>query len=416
MKVQTFVIFSLFISSPLMGKSLSVSIETPHAVLMNAETGAVLFEKGARTPIYPASTMKVATLLNVLEKSSNRLDEIVTASGESLRRVSEKEKVQSEFTLPPYILENDGRKIDIRVGEQFSVNNLLIAAMVVSANDACNVLAESLSGDIPTFVSEMNEMTKRLGCKNTHFVNPHGLHHPSHVSSAYDMAVITREALKYPFFLEMIGETSYLRPRSKLYPAKEYPKKSDRLTNPTSPYYYPKASVIKTGYHWRAKHNLIAWASNGERRVLVVLHKSPTTEGRYRDAIALFEKAFSEEKIERPIFRKGEMKFEKKIPKGKKMLVADFKEDVYFEYFPSEEPLLRTELTWHSLALPILAGEEVGQVSIYDPMDRLLKKEPLFAQKTVEKRSLYGLWLLLGSLLLALAIVYAIKKLKVVHQ
>ena len=394
MKSGSFFILFFSLVSSLIGKPLSVSIETPHAIMMNAETGQILFEKGARTPIYPASTMKIAAILNVLEKSSDRLDEMITSSAESLRIVSEKEKVQSGFTLPPYILEHDGRRISIRVGEAFSVRSLLSAAIIHSANDACNVLAENLSSGIPDFVSEMNELALRIGCKNTHFCNPHGLHQPDHFSTAYDMALITREALKYPLFLELIGETSYLRPKSKLQAAKEFVKKPSRFANKESPYYYPKAREIKTGYHWRAKHNVIVWASNGERRVLVVLHKSPTVEARCRDAIALFESAFSEEKIERPIFRKGEMKFQKKIPKGKTRLFADFSSDVYFQYFPSEEPLLHTALNWHDLSLPVFAGQEVGEVSIFDALDRCVKKEPIFAQKGVEKRSLSWLWFL----------------------
>jgi D-alanyl-D-alanine carboxypeptidase (penicillin-binding protein 5/6) len=376
--------------------------------MMNAETGQILFEKGARTPIYPASTMKVATILNVLEKASDRLDEKVIASQESLRRVSEKEKVQSGFTLPPYILEHDGKRIGIREGEIFSVRGLLSATIIYSANDACNVLADTLSPSISDFVSEMNELAKRLGCKNTHFCNPHGLHQPDHVSSSYDMALITREALKYPLFLELIGETSYIRPKSKLQPAKEFLKTPSRFANKESPYYYPKATVIKTGYHWRAKHNVIVWASNGERRVLVALHKSPTVEARHRDAIALFESAFSEAKIERPIFRKGEMKFEKKIPKGKTILSADFLDDIYFECFPSEEPILHTKLVWYNLTLPILAGTEVGEVLIFDVADKCLKKEPIFAKKTVEKRNFYWVWFLIFTLGVVSALLWAV--------
>jgi hypothetical protein len=87
------------------------------------------------------------------------------------------------------------------------------------------------------------------------------------------------------------------------------------------------------------------------------------------------------------------MKFEKKIPKGKRILSADFKEDVYITYFPSEEPKLQTELQWHKLALPVIEGQEVGEVLIFDAWDRCIKKEPIFATKTVEKRVFSIGWL-----------------------
>ena len=94
-------------------------------------------------------------------------------------------------------LPSDGSTANIKAGETMSVRNLLYCMMVISANEACTILAEAISGSVPAFVEKMNEKAEELGCENTHFVNPNGLHDPQHYTSAWDMYLITRAAMEY---------------------------------------------------------------------------------------------------------------------------------------------------------------------------------------------------------------------------
>src|SRR3990167_764454 len=146
----------------LQAKSLEVQIETPYALVMDVKTGKVLYEKRAREKVHPASTTKIATALYILKTAPNIMDEVATCSEEALRIVTEATKKEKVELLPDYILETDGTMIYLRKKEKMSVRDLLYGAMLRSGNDAANVLAEYVSGDIPTFVSRMNQMVTEL--------------------------------------------------------------------------------------------------------------------------------------------------------------------------------------------------------------------------------------------------------------
>ena len=228
--------------------ALDVHIETPHAIVMNAETGAILYEKRAHASVYPASTTKIATVLYALQQG--REGEVAEASREALRVVTESIKTEKGDLLPPYILETDGTTAHLRPGQKKTLVELMDDAIDLSANDSANVLAEYLEGDILVFTWRLNEMAKALGCKQTHFVNPHGLFHPDHTTTAYDMAMIMKAALHYPLFRTLIKEAVIVRK-------------------------YPFAVGGKTGYTRRAKYNIVAVAKKGEREIIAAQHASP---------------------------------------------------------------------------------------------------------------------------------------------
>ncbi len=364
-------------------KSLEVQIETPHAILINAKTGHVLFDKKSRESIYPASTTKIASVLYLLKNAGDRLDEVVVCSDDALRIVSEEVKIAKGDLLPPYILELDGTSMKLKRNEKVVLKDLLYGMLLASGNDASNVAAEYLSGDVQTFVRNMNQMSESLGCKNTHFTNPHGLFHPDHKTCAYDMAILTREALNYPLFREMVKTTVYKRDKRVF-------TQNNALLKPDSKYYYPLAFGIKTGYVRKAKYNLVAGASNSERELIAVLHKSPTSTQRYIDAIVLFEAAFCEPLNQRLMFSKEETSFEKVIPKANKSVIAIIKEDLYLKYYPSEEEEVIAKLDWQELQLPIEKGSLVAKLSLLAKRDgRLLAVEELLAKDLVSKKLIY---------------------------
>ncbi len=369
-------------------ESLEISILSPHGLLMNAETGSILFEKRAYDPVYPASTTKIATVLYVLKHASDHLEDICISSHESLKTASEQTK--KRLKLPSYTLESDGSSIDLQSHEAIVLTDLLRGALISSGNDACNVLAEHLAGDIPTFVTKVNDMALSLGCLTTHFTNPHGLFDEEHITSAYDMALLTKEALQYPLFREMIRSTSFYRPQTNLQGKTVYPQ-TNQLLQPESKYYYPKAIGVKTGYTRLAKHNLIAAATNGERFLIAVLHQSPSSPARYEDALRLFEAGFSEKKKERLLFKQEETSFLKKLPKTNYPLKAELKEDVFISFYPSEEPVIHVELVWEPPSFPIEKDAPVGSLLVLNEKNQKILRATLHAQESVQKLWSYRL-------------------------
>ena len=148
------------------------------ALLADPETDAVAYALNEHEELYPASLTKIMTALLVLEaveEGKLTLDQEITASSTAFEGLSA-----------------DGSNAGIKAGEVMSVENLLKCMLVVSANEACNILAEAVSGSVGAFVDRMNGRATELGCKNTHFMNPNGLHDPSHYTSAWDLYLITK--------------------------------------------------------------------------------------------------------------------------------------------------------------------------------------------------------------------------------
>lgn len=282
------VLLCLCLSFALYAKPIDLEVEAKGAILMNADTGAVLYEKQAHARFSPASTTKIATTLFALEQRDLALDRMATVSGECLKGRPLKDRDH------PYWLDSDGTMLGIKRGEVLSFDTLLHGMMLVSGNDAANVVAETLGGNIPTFVERMNTYIQGLGCLNTQFRNPHGLTHPEHFSSAYDMALITRRALQISKFREIVSTLSFIKPKSNKQPEREI-KLTNPLLKPNSRYYYPKAIGVKTGYTLDAQDTLVAAAEQDGRTLIAVLLGSKKKSGaRFTDAKKLFEAAFSE--------------------------------------------------------------------------------------------------------------------------
>ncbi|MDR0819236.1 MAG: serine hydrolase, partial [Oscillospiraceae bacterium] len=187
-----FLIFALIIA--LIGEPSAKSVEefdvaAGAAVLMDADSGEVFYSKNPHEPRPPASTTKLMVgllAMEAVESGAVSLNDKVTAS----------ENARFDLTW-------DSSTAGIQPGEVMTLNDLLYCALVISANEACNVIAEYISGDVASFVQLMNHRAMELGCKDTNFVNTHGLPHVDHLSSAYDLALIARESLKHPTLVQI---------------------------------------------------------------------------------------------------------------------------------------------------------------------------------------------------------------------
>lgn len=350
---------------------------------MNAENGKVLFEKKSKKKTFPASLTKVATALYVLEKKGLDYQREIIPSDDALKIVQAEAK-QSNFDIyPPHRLEHDGGNLGIKHHERMPLWAALYGMLIYSGNDCANALAEAFSVSIPTFMKDVTSYLKEIGCNDTEFLNPHGLHHPKHITTAFDLALIAKAALNNPTFSEIVSSTAFIYPKTNRQGEREV-NQTNRLVKPSSNYYYPHAIGVKTGYHKRAGNTLIAAAEKGDRKVIAVLLGGSKRTAPYADAIRLFDAAFAEEKKDRLIMAKDKT-FPRHFEGAKIPLTAKLSQDVILAYYPSEEPeSVRAFIHWNDLSLPIKKGEIVGELRVQEK-DELLLSAPVYATSNVEK-------------------------------
>lgn len=377
-------VFSICLGSPLFlegATPLKVEVCAKGAVLMNGETGAILFEKNGDVPMCPASTTKLITALYVLEKKGDALDEMITASSEAVYTVAPHIRRAENGVHAPYRLEFGGTHMGIKAGETLSLRTLFYGLMLCSANDAANVMGEYVSGSISKFMEELNAYVRKKGCQNTVLYSPHGLPHKDHKTTPHDMALIVREAMRYPFLREIAKTVSFPRPATNKQP-ESILLQHNHLVKPGK-FYYPKAIGFKTGYTIEAGYTLVAAAEDSSRQLVAVIFNTEKLEQRYKDAIALFEAGFNEKKGKRVLFSKGFDLFHRTIEGGKIPLQAYLAEDMVLEYYPSEEPTFKTKIIWEECVLPLALDQVVGRVQIESLEGKILATAPLFTAKAV---------------------------------
>jgi len=365
------------------GTSLKVEVSAKAAILLNAETGTVLYEKNAHQPMFPASITKITTAMYALEKKSYALDDPVMATADAISAVHPHVKRAANSKHPPYRLEFGGSHMGIKIGEVLSFRVLLYGLMLSSGNDAANVIAEHISGNVSQFIKELNAYVKSKGCLNTILHTPHGLPYAEHKTTAYDMAILGKEALKMPLFREIVKTGSYTRPATNMQP-ESLLHQHNALVKPGAKFYYPKAIGIKTGYTTAGGYTLVAAAEDSQRKLIAVLLGCENLDQRYRDAIALFETAFNEEKASRTLFSKEFDCFSSQIEGGKKILQAGLLRDLIVEYYPSEGQVFHSKVLWDNNPLPIRKSDKVGEVCIYSDREQFVMRSLLYALSDVE--------------------------------
>lgn len=247
---------------PLWAAETAVSqVQAKEAVLLDEGSGRVLFSKNSSLRVAPASLTKVMTALLVLEKGN--LDQKVYIS----RRAAE--TGESTVWLEP--------------GEIFSRRELFYTMLLRSANDAATALAESVAGTEEDFVALMNKRAQELQLKDTHFGNCHGLDAPDHYSSAYDLAVLSRQAMANPLFEQVVAT------KTATIPWVDHPWPRFLLNMNRLLYRYNGAIGIKTGYTRKAGNCVIGAAQRGSLRLIVVVLNSPDV---YSDAEKLLDYGF----------------------------------------------------------------------------------------------------------------------------
>lgn len=339
---------------------LALSVAAESAILINADTGAILYKKNPHLKLFPASITKIATCAYILHLRQDKLDEVLTADQDCVGSVTEEAKARSKYKLPSHWLVTDCSHIGIKKGEKMRMDDLLYGMMVSSADDASNVLAQGVSGSVPEFMKELNSYLQGLGCKDTNFNNPHGLHHPEHLTTAYDMAQLTKEALKHPKFREIVSTVRYTRPKTNMQESTVLLQTNKLLRK--GEFHYAKAIGVKTGWHSKAGNTFVAAAKDGDRTLIAVLMNVKERRDIFKETIKLFDAAFNQPKMRKILVRAGPQKYSF-MPKGSNTSVPTYLEkDFALTFYPAEEPKVRAFIEWSVLEPPILKGQAVGRL------------------------------------------------------
>ena len=282
------------------------STYSPSTLLMDLDSGKILYSKNANTRMYPARSTEIMTA--ILTIGDCQLTDTAVASHNAIY------SVPSGYT-----------HASIQEGEELTIEQLLNVLLIPSANEAASILAEHIAGSVEAFADMMNAKAVEIGCKDTHFVNPNGVHDENHYSTAYDLALIGKYAMQYDVFRDIASKTSCSLPATDKYP------REDRLFNTTNDllrenyskaannYYYPYATAGKTGYTDAAQNCIVATAKKDDISLLaVVLHGERTEDGlsqRALDCKTLFEYGFNNYKHE-VIAHKGDVAREIEVSGG----------------------------------------------------------------------------------------------------
>ncbi|NLN07969.1 MAG: D-alanyl-D-alanine carboxypeptidase [Firmicutes bacterium] len=327
-------------------------------LLMDVGSKRILYENNAREKLYPASVTKIMTMLlamEALEAGKVSLTDMIPVSEEAAA--------------------HGGSQIFLSPGDRVSFEDLMIGIVVGSANDGAWAMAEYLAGSAEAFVEQMNAKAKELGMYDTHFVNPHGLHDENHYTTAYDIALMSLELLKYPQVLTWASiwmDEEFLKGKIK----KEegvYLSNSNNLVR-----FYEGADGLKTGYTTEAGNCISATAKRGNTRLLAVIMKAPGRPALFAEARELLNWGFANyESV--PIVKKGEVLATVPVDKGTETQVkilagddlallvekgtgTDFVQELQLaERLPA--PLETTEAVG-SLVVKSQEGEELGRVEL----------------------------------------------------
>lgn len=255
-------------------KEKTPTIAAESAILIDANSKTVLYEKNGYNKQYPASITKLMTALLAIENLNP--NDTITFSHDAI-----------------FSIERGSSHIGLDVGEQITVDQALHGLLLMSANEVANGLAEAVSGSIENFANCMTLRAKELGAKNTNFANPHGLHDPNHYTTAYDMALIGSYLAYNDYFLDIMKDTTYQIPPTNLVNEIRYLYQQHSMVNPTkNPIYYRKDVIGgKTGFTDEAHHTLVTMARRGDTTLVAVVLKSKKAT-LYTDTAALLDYGF----------------------------------------------------------------------------------------------------------------------------
>jgi serine-type D-Ala-D-Ala carboxypeptidase (penicillin-binding protein 5/6) len=339
------------------------------AILIERDTGKVLYEKNSNESLPPASMTKIMTMLLIMEA----LDE---------GKLSYDEKVRAS----EYAASMGGSQIFLEAGEEMTVEELLKGIAIGSGNDAAVAMAERIAGSEEAFIDMMNKKAEELELKDTKFQNTTGLPVEEHYSSAYDMAIMSKELLKYEDITKYTGKyEAYLREDTD---NKFWLVNTNKLVR-----FYPGVDGLKTGFTREAMYCLTATAEKDGMRVIAVVFGAPTPKDRNAQVTKMLDYAFSQYKTH-PMFERNHVMGSAKISKGKdRTLDVVTSEPISLLTKKGEniEDVSQKVTVQKDLKAPIKKGDPVGELVIEKNGEKLIQS-PLVAKEDIDKASWWDLF------------------------
>ena len=359
-----FIAFIFFISNV---HAENITKYSQSAVLMEKSTGKILYELDSTKENPPASMTKIMSMILIMDQIK-------------MGKLAFNDKV----VISENASSMGGSQVYLNTNETYKVEELLKSVAIASANDAVVALAEKTYGSVEKFVEKMNLKCKEIGCKNTNFINPHGLDAEGHYSSSYDMALMARylitnheDILKFTSIYE-----DYLhRPDG----SQTWLVNTNKLVR-----FYDNVDGLKTGFTEGAGYCLTATAKRGEMRLISVVMGVDTIDNRTSDTVKLLNYGFNTYKLE-TIYKKGKVIDKVKVEKGKKDFVEIVLMNDATELLSNEENkknyMINIELK--KLVAPIKKGKVVGEAEIIDNEGNIIDIEQITVKEDVEKANYF---------------------------
>lgn len=309
-----FIISIFFITKNQIFADSDLKIYSNNVVSMDYESGKVLYEQEGYSKVYPASTTKILTAIIAIENL--KLDSSIVCSKNAI-----------------YSTPIGSSIMYLNVGEVLTVRDLLYGLLLQSGNDAANVLAEAVSGNINDFVVLMNNKLQEIGCKNTHFSNPHGFHDKNHYTTAYDMAILMRYAMKNETFRKFVETKEIeIKPTNKTATTRSYTNTNKLLSEENTTMYYEYCIGGKTGYTEEARGTFVGYGVKDSKTVIVSTFDGSQNisglQARFLDSIKLFDYSFDNFTREK-IINKDNITLNIKDEKNCKIYTFKLTDDIY---------------------------------------------------------------------------------------
>ncbi|WML53950.1 D-alanyl-D-alanine carboxypeptidase family protein [Neobacillus sp. PS3-12] len=350
-------------------KSTDLVTDVKSAILMERDTGKVLYEKNANEELPPASMTKIMTMLLIMEAIDQG-------------KLSWNEKIRTS----EYAASMGGSQIFLEPGEEMTTKEMLRGIAIGSGNDAAVAMAERIAGSEQAFVEKMNEKAKELGLKHTHFENTTGLPVKGHYSTAYDMAIMAKELLKYEDITKFTGMyESYLRENTD---KKFWLVNTNKLVR-----FYPGVDGLKTGFTSEAKYCLTATAQKDGMRVIAVVFGAPTSKDRNAQVTKMLDYAYSQYETH-PIFKRNQAVGKAKVSKGKNKTVEALTSEHLSLLTKKGEKTTEVQqkvIMQKDLNAPIHKGDKVGTLKLIQN-NKVVLESPLVASKNVKEAGWWTLY------------------------
>jgi len=346
----------------------SLEISAKSAILVDFDTGKILYEKNSHEKLPPASITKIMTMILIceaIEKGKIKLSDKVVAS-------------QNASSL-------GGSQVYLKENEEMTVEELLKSIAIASANDACVALAEHIAGSVQEFVYMMNKKAKELGMFDTNFVNPYGLDAENHYTSAYDVAIMSRELLKHKIIRKYL--TTWV---DTIREGKFGLTNTNKLVR-----FYRGCTGVKTGSTDKAKFCVSASALRNGLHLIAVIMGAPDSKTRFNDATKVLDWGFANFSMYSP-YSKGYCFGKVKVKNGiEKEVEAILSTDVKLIVKKGDESTVESKVTLpQQISAPVKTGQKIGKLELWQE-GKLLGVYDLIAKKDVQKRNLFDIFRML---------------------